>query len=261
MASEPHAAEAVDLVAGFFGKGMVGVGGKPLLDVGLGGRLELLPFIVARGLDPSRTEARGHGDVNEVRQAGKVGGGGARPQGGQVIGSGWALPEGLAKENTTARGDQATQSVDGRGDALGWPGVAEAWPALRQRTVSAGPWLVSTADSRRKRTRSARPRSSALARPRARSSSLRSMPMPVAPRVASSRRSMISPQPQPMSSTVVVSARDASLRIIFAARSSESGPWKVSWVIRGGPAVSSMRQNATAGGVQGRRTVLENVTT
>jgi hypothetical protein len=46
--------------------------------------------------------------------------------------------------------------------------------------------------------------------------------------------------PQAMSSTVVTSVWEVRRPIIRAARPSESGPWKVSRVVRGGPSTSSI---------------------
>jgi hypothetical protein len=49
--------------------------------------------------------------------------------------------------------------------------------------------------------------------------------------------------PQPMSSTVVTSPWEVRRPIIRAARPSESGPRKVSRVMRGGPSTSSITPN------------------
>lgn len=78
-------------------------------------------------------------------------------------------------------------------------------------------------------TRPDRPRARALARPRVRSASFRSMPVPAAPGAAARMRSMSSPHPQPMSRIVPGLAR-VSLAVSCAALASDMGPWKASWL-------------------------------
>ena len=143
------------------------------------------------------------------------------------------LPEALAEEHPAAGVDQPAECVQRIDSVLRRLGHAErvasadAQDQVRRPVNGSGRGLLDERDP------AGGPRATALSRPRARSTPLRSIPVPTAPGTAARMRSISSPQPQPRSSTVAGRV-PASRPTRRAALASDNGPWKVRRVKRGG---------------------------
>jgi hypothetical protein len=108
-AAQPDRQVVVGHLLGLRRPRMILVAGQPLLHVRHVTGLEVVPLVLAGGLDPLRPESRADRQVDEPGEVVVVIGGNAWPHGQDFRGCRRMLPEALTEEHAASRIDQATQ--------------------------------------------------------------------------------------------------------------------------------------------------------